>query len=172
MAQITFKGSPVNTNGNLPAVGSNAIDFQLIATDLSEVSLKDFANNNLVLNIFPSLDTSVCAASVIKFNKEVADLPDTIILAISKDLPFAHARFCPADSIENVKPLSAFRNTDFENHYGILMADGPLKGLFARAVVVIDKKGKVIYTELVPEIAQEPNYMAAIASLKCTRSDL
>ena len=166
MAQITFKGSPVNTNGNLPVVGSTAIDFQLTATDLSEVSLKDYANKNLVLNIFPSIDTSVCAASVIQFNKGVTDLPDTIVLAISKDLPFAHSRFCPAEGIENVKPLSAFRNTVFENDYGILMVDGPLQGLFARAIIVIDKKGKVIHTELVPEIAQEPNYPAAIASLK------
>ncbi len=166
MAKITFKGSPVNTNGNLPAVGSDAPDFKLTATDLSEVSLKDFKGKNIVLNIFPSLDTSVCATSVRKFNQQAAGLSDTIVLAISKDLPFAHARFCTTEGIENVKPASAFRENGFENLYGIIMIDGPLKGLLARSVVVIDKNGKIIYTELVPEIAQEPNYAAALANIK------
>lgn len=165
MSAITFKGSKVNTSGELPKVGSVAPDFILVKNDLSEISLKDIKGKNIVLNIFPSLDTGVCAASVRKFNKEAANMTNTIVLAVSADLPFASARFCTTEGIENVVPASAFRNPEFAKDYGILMTDGPLKGLLARAVVVIDAKGNVQYTELVPEIAQEPNYQAAINSI-------
>ncbi len=166
MAKITFKGSEVNTKGNLPEVGSKAPGFQLVQTDLSTLDLNDLKGKKVVLNIFPSLDTSVCAASVRRFNQEASQMKDTVVLAISKDLPFAHARFCTVEGIQNVKPLSAFRSSDFENAYGIVMTDGPLKGLLGRAVVLIDESGKVIYTELVPEIAQEPDYKAVIAHLQ------
>ena len=128
--------------------------------------LKDLKGKNVILNIFPSLDTSVCATSVRKFNKLAASLPDTVVLAISKDLPFAHARFCTTEGIENVIPLSDFRFSDFDESYGVRMADGPLGGLLARAVVIIGKDGKVMYTELVPEITQEPDYDKAIEAVK------
>ncbi len=166
MSTITFKGKEIHTNGKLPEVGNQAPDFKLVQTDLAEVSLSDLKGKKVILNIFPSLDTGVCAASVRRFNKDAANLNNTVVLAISKDLPFAHTRFCSTEGIENVKPLSAFRDTDFENKYGLLLADGPLKGLLARAVVAIDEKGYVIYTELVPEIAQEPNYEAVIAHIQ------
>lgn len=143
-----------------------APDFELVNTDLSSFSLKDIKDKNVILNIFPSLDTSVCATSVRKFNKMATGLRDTVVLAISKDLPFAHARFCSIEGIENVIPLSDFRYSDFDESYGVRMADGPLAGLLARAVVVIGKDGKVTYTELVPEITQEPDYDKALAALK------
>lgn len=143
-----------------------APDFELVNTDLSPFSLKDIKDKNVILNIFPSLDTNVCATSVRKFNKMAAGLRDTVVLAISKDLPFAHARFCSIEGIENVIPLSDFRYSDFDESYGVRMADGPLAGLLARAVVVIGKDGKVTYTELVPEITQEPDYDKALAALK------
>lgn len=165
MSAITFKGSKVNTIGELPQVGSKALDFILVKNDLSEVSLSDLKGKNIVLNIFPSLDTGVCAASVRKFNKEAASMVNTVILAISADLPFASARFCTTEGIDNVIPASVFRNPEFAKNYGVLMTDGPLKGLLARAVVVINPEGNVSYTELVPEIAQEPNYQAAISSI-------
>jgi thiol peroxidase len=165
MAKITFKGNPVNTNGELPSVGSKAPEFSLVQTDLSELSLGDLKGKRVILNIFPSLDTGVCAASVRHFNKDAAGLKNTIVLAISKDLPFAHARFCTTEGIENVRTLSVFRSADFENKYGVAMVDGPLKGLLARAVVLIDESGNVAYTELVPEIAQEPNYEAVLSKL-------
>ena len=166
MAQIKFKGNPVSTNGELPKVGSKAPCFSLVKSDLSELSCCDLKGKRLVLNIFPSLDTSVCATSVRKFNKMGAGLKDTVVLAISKDLPFAHARFCTTEGIENVIPLSDFRFSDFDESYGLRMADGPLAGLLARAVVVIGKDGKVAYTELVPEITQEPDYEKALAAVK------
>lgn len=165
MSAITFKGSKVNTIGELPSVGSKALDFILVKNDLSEISLSDFKGKNIVLNIFPSLDTGVCAASVRKFNKEAAGMANTVILAVSADLPFASARFCTTEGIDNVIPASVFRNPEFAKNYGVLMTDGPLKGLLARAVVVINPEGNVSYTELVPEIAQEPNYQAAISSI-------
>lgn len=165
MSEITFKGSKVNTSGELPKVGTKAVDFKLVKNDLSEVSLNDLNGKNIVLNIFPSLDTGVCAASVRKFNKEAANMPNTVILAVSADLPFASARFCTTEGIDNVIPASVFRNPEFAKNYGLLMTDGPLKGLLARAVVVIDPQGNVSYTELVPEIAQEPDYQAAINSI-------
>lgn len=166
MAKITFKGNDVNTNGSLPTVGATAPDFKGVKSDLSELHLKDLQGKKVVINVFPSLDTPVCAASVRHFNKEAASLPNTVVLAVSKDLPFAQGRFCTAEGIDKVIPLSAFRCSCFENGYGMLMTDGPLKGLLARGVIVVDEKGKVIYEELVSEITDEPNYEAAIASLK------
>lgn len=166
MATVTFKGGKVNTNGQLPATGSAAPDFTLVKSDLSEVSLKDLHGKKVVLNIFPSIDTGVCAASVRRFNKEAAGLSDTVVLAVSADLPFAAGRFCTTEGIENVHPASVFRNPEFAQAYGILLVDGPLKGLLSRSVVVIDTDGKVKYTELVPEITEEPNYEAALAALK------
>lgn len=166
MSTTNFKGAPVKIAGKFIEKGAVAPDFALVKTDLSSLSLKDLKGKNVVLNIFPSLDTSVCAASVRKFNKLAAGLPDTVVLAVSKDLPFAHARFCSTEGIENVIPVSDFRVSDFDVKYGVLMEDGPLAGLLARSVVVVDKEGKVAYTELVPEITQEPDYDKAIAALK------
>ena len=166
MAKITFKGSPVNTSGQLPAVGSVAPAFTLVKKDLSDVTLKDLKGKNVILNIFPSIDTGVCAASVRKFNKEAASLPNTVVLAISADLPFAAGRFCTAEGIENVEPASVFRNAEFAKDYGVLTVDGPLKGLLARSVVVVDAEGKELYNELVEETTNEPNYEAALSVLK------
>lgn len=166
MAMTKFKGAPVKLLGEFIKVGQVAPDFELVRTDLSSFFLKDLEGKRVVLNIFPSLDTGVCAASVRKFNKLAAALPDTVVLAISKDLPFAHARFCTAEGIENVVPLSDFRFSDFDENYGVRMAGGPLRGLLARAVVVIGRDGKVTYTELVPEITQEPDYEKAMAALE------
>ena len=160
MATTNFKGQPVKLIGEFIQVGKVAPDFELVKTDLSSFSLKDLNGKNVILNIFPSLDTSVCATSVRKFNKMGAGLKDTVVLAISKDLPFAHARFCTTEGIENVIPLSDFRFSDFDESYGLLA------GLLARAVVVIGKDGKVAYTELVPEITQEPDYDKALAAVK------
>lgn len=166
MAKVTLKGTPVNTIGELPSVGSKAPDFKLVKTDLSEVSLASLQGKNVVLNIFPSVDTGTCAASVRQFNKEAAGLKDTIVACISTDLPFAHSRFCGAEGIQNVISLSDFRDGgSFGKDYGVKFVDGPLKGLTARAVVVVDKEGKVKYTELVGEIVDEPNYKAALAAL-------
>lgn len=165
MAQTKLKDALVNTNADLPTVGSTAKPFTLVATDLSEVKLSDFSGKNIVLNIFPSIDTSVCATSVREFNKRAAALPNTVVLCISKDLPFAHKRFCAAEGIENVKSLSDFRGTGFSKDYGVELIDGGFKGLDARAVVVIDKDGKVSYTELVSDITHEPNYEAAVSAL-------
>ena len=162
MATTKFKGQPVKVIGEFIKVGKAAPDFELVKTDLSSFSLKELNGKNVILNIFPSLDTGVCATSVRKFNKLAAGLSDTVVLAISKDLPFAHARFCTTEGIENVIPLSDFRFSDFDENYGVLMADGPLKG----SVVVIGKDGKIAYTELVPEITQEPDYDKAIEAVK------
>ena len=166
MATTNFKGQPVKLIGEFIQVGKVAPDFELVKTDLSSFSLKDLNGKNVILNIFPSLDTSVCATSVRKFNKLAADMDNTLVIAISKDLPFAQSRFCTTEGIENVIPASAFRASDFSQQYGIEMVDGPLAGLLARAVVVIDENFNVIYEELVPEITQEPNYDAVIAALK------
>ncbi len=165
MANITFKGNPVHTTGELPAVGASAPDFSLVSSELSEVKLSDYKGKNVVLNIFPSLDTGTCAASVRRFNKEAAALDNTVVLGISADLPFAAGRFCSAEGIKDVVTLSNFRDVAFAKDYGLLMTDGPLKGLLARAVVVVDPEGKVAYTELVPEIAHEPDYHSAINSI-------
>lgn len=167
MATVTFKNDiTVNTSGQLPSKGAAAPDFVLVKNDLSEVSLKDLKGKTVILNIFPSIDTGVCAASVRKFNKEAAGKPNTVVLAISADLPFAAGRFCTTEGIENVIPASVFRNPEFAKNYGVLMLDGPLKGLLARSVVVIDADGKVVYTELVPEITTEPDYQSALSAAK------
>jgi thioredoxin-dependent peroxiredoxin len=163
MAQITLRGNPINTVGELPAVGSPAPAFNLTGTDLGAVSNDQFRGKPVVLNIFPSIDTPVCATSVRTFNERAA-ASGASVLCVSKDLPFAQARFCGAEGIENVKTGSAFRDSFGEN-YGVSITDGPMAGLLARAVVVIDADGNVAYTELVPEIAQEPNYDAALAAV-------
>ncbi|NTU94316.1 MAG: thiol peroxidase [Chlorobiaceae bacterium] len=165
MATITLKGNAINTAGQLPAVGSVLPPFTLVRSDLSDASLADFAGKKLVLNIFPSLDTPVCAASVRRFNQDAASQGDTVVLCISGDLPFAHSRFCVAEGIENVVSLSSFRSPEFGRSYGVGIVDGPLNGLLSRAVIVTDGSGKVLYAEQVPEIVQEPDYAKAIASL-------
>lgn len=166
MAKIKFHDNPIHTSGELPGTGAQAPDFTLVRSDLSELTLSDLKGKNVVLNIFPSIDTGVCATSVRKFNKEAGSLNNTTVLCISADLPFATGRFCGAEGIENVITLSTFRdNNSFASQYGLLITDGPLKGLLARAVVTIDTDGKVVYTELVPEIAQEPDYNSAINSI-------
>lgn len=164
MAQITLEGNPFQTVGDLPAKGSQAPAFSLTATDLSEKTARDFNGKNLVLNIFPSIDTSVCAASVRRFNQEASAMDNTVVLCISADLPFAHQRFCAAEGLDNVVPLSVFRS-DFGKDYGVTIADGPIAGLLSRAVVIVDSNGKVVYAEQVPEITQEPDYQAALNSL-------
>jgi thiol peroxidase len=165
MAKITLQGNPVETIGELPAVGQAAPPFTLTRTDLSDCTLKEFAGKKVVLNIFPSIDTSVCAASVRRFNVEAAAHPETVVLCISADLPFAHHRFCEAEGIEKVIPLSVFRSPDFGQDYGVKIISGPIAGLMSRAVVIIDGSGRVIYTEQVPEITQEPDYGKALAAL-------
>lgn len=164
MATVTFKGTPIQTCGDLPSLGNSAPDFSLVTQDLSETSQKDYAGKKLILNIFPSIDTGVCATSVRQFNEKAAGLDNTVVLCVSADLPFAQARFCGAEGIENVVTASTFRST-FGEQYGLTLTDGPLAGLLARAVVVIDETGNVTYTELVPEIAQEPDYAAALGAL-------
>ncbi len=166
MATTKLKGNPVKVAGEFIAVGKHAPEFDLVKADLSTLSLKDLKGKNVILNIFPSIDTGVCATSVRKFNQLAANLKDTVVLAISKDLPFASGRFCSVEGIENVIPVSDFRKTDFDKNYGVLIEDGPLAGLLARSIVVIDKNGKVIYTEMVPEITEEPNYDKALDALK------
>ncbi|MEO1229350.1 MAG: thiol peroxidase [Myxococcota bacterium] len=163
MASITLKGNPISTSGELPAVGSAAPDFVLTTTDLRNVSLSDFPGTRL-LNIFPSIDTPVCATSVRSFNKEAGSKENVTVLNISADLPFAHGRFCGAEGIDKAVSVSTFRGS-FLDDYGIKMADGPLAGVAARAVMVVDAEGVVKYVELVPEIAQEPDYAAALAAL-------
>ncbi|NND75854.1 MAG: thiol peroxidase [Ilumatobacter sp.] len=164
MAEVTLGGNPVNTSGELPAVGSTAPAFTLTGADLSDIGSDDLAGKNVVLNIFPSVDTPTCAQSVRTFNQRAADLDDTVVLCVSADLPFAAGRFCGAEGIENVKTASTFRS-DFGDDYGVTLADGKLAGVLARAVVVVDRDGKVTHTELVPEIAQEPDYDAALAAI-------
>jgi thiol peroxidase len=166
MAQITLGGNPINTSGDLPAVGSKAPDFILTNTALGDVSLKDFAGKKVILNIFPSLDTDVCAASVRRFNSEANNLENTAVLCISADLPFAMKRFCGAEGLDNVVALSAMRNRNFGKDYGIGIVDGPLAGVFGRAIVVLDENGNVTYTQQVPEIKEEPDYDAALAAVK------
>jgi thiol peroxidase len=166
MTTVKFKNEiNVTLNGVLPQTGIEAPNFKAVKGDLSEVSLSDFRGKKVVLNIFPSVDTGVCAASVRRFNMEAAAQENTVVLCVSKDLPFAQSRFCAAEGIENVVMLSAFRCDCFERAYGLMMQDGPLKGLLARAVVVIDAEGCIVYSELVPEITQEPSYEAALKAL-------
>jgi thiol peroxidase len=166
VAKITLKGNPIHTAGTIPAVGAKAPDFKLTKNDLSDVSLKDFQGKKIVLNIFPSIDTGVCATSVRKFNQEAANLPNTVVVGVSRDLPFALKRFCGAEGISNVVTTSALRDDSFGKTYGVTIADGPMAGLLSRAIVVIDDKGKVVYGEQVPEITQEPNYAGALAAVK------
>ncbi|HRY99490.1 MAG TPA: thiol peroxidase [Bacteroidales bacterium] len=160
-----LKGNPVNTSGDMPARGESAPEFNLTATDLSLRTLADFKGKKVVLNIFPSLDTGVCAASVRRFNALASGLQNTVVLCISRDLPFAHNRFCTTEGLQNVVSLSEMRSLDFGQDYGLRMIDGPLAGLLARSVLVLDALGRVVYTELVPEITQEPDYDSAIAAL-------
>ncbi len=166
MSTITLKGNPVETIGDLPEMGSLAPAFTLVDTTLKEISLNDFDGKKIVLNIFPSLDTAVCAASVRRFNSEASDLPGTVVLCISADLPFAHKRFCVAEGLDDVVSLSVFRSPEFGRDYGVTMTTGPLAGLLSRAVVVVDRNGRVIYTQQVPEIAEEPDYEGVLDSLR------
>lgn len=165
MSKVTFKGDSVNTQGSLPDLGTEAPNFSLTASDLSQKSLNDFKGKRVVLNIFPSLDTGVCAASVREFNQRASNLDNTVVLCISRDLPFAHARFCSTEGLNEVIGLSEYKDSNFSDAYGVRFADGPLEGLLSRSVVVIDENGKVKYTEQVAETTTEPDYDAAIAAL-------
>lgn len=162
MATTKFKGTEVNTNGTLPAVGSQAPEFTLVGAALQEIHLADYKGKKVLLNIFPSLDTGTCATSVRKFNKWVSEKDNVVVICVSKDLPFAQSRFCGAEGLENVITASDFRYNNFATDYGVLLTDGPLKGLMARSVVAIDENGKVLYTELVSEIVEEPSYEISV----------
>lgn len=171
MATVTLKNQLViKLNGELPAVGSIAPEFIAVKSDLSEIKLSDYRGKRVVLNIFPSVDTGVCAASVRRFNAELSGLENTVVICLSKDLPFALSRFCAAEGLESVITASMFRcdcpENCFDSGYGVLQVDGPLRGLFARAIVVVDENGRIVHTELVPEISQDPNFDAALAALK------
>ncbi len=165
MANITLKGNPIHTNGELPELGSAAPDFVLVGKDLANITLADYAGKKKLLNIVPSLDTGVCATSTIKFNQAMSGKSNAVALVISADLPFAMSRFCGAEGIDNVISLSMMRSKNFAKDYGVLITDGPLEGICARAVVVLDEDNKVIYTQLVPEIGEEPDYDSALAKL-------
>jgi thiol peroxidase len=165
MATITLQGNACNTNGELPAIGSTAPDFTLVDAKLNDVHLADYAGKKKLLNIVPSLDTPVCATSTKKFNELVAERDDVVVLVVSADLPFASGRFCGMEGLDNVLPLSLMRGKGFAKDYGVLITDGPLAGITARAVVVLDADNRVLYTQLVPEIAEEPDYDAALAAL-------
>ncbi len=166
METVYFKGIECHTYGDVPAVGQKAPEFELTNKDLKEIRLGDYDGRKVVLNIFPSLDTPVCAASVHRFNKEAAEIPDTSVICVSMDLPFAESRFCSANDINHVEVASAFRSPEFAQKYGVQLVDGPLKGLLARCVLVLDQDHKVIYRDLVEEITNEPDYKGAIAALK------
>lgn len=165
MATITLKGNAIQTAGDLPAIGSEAPNFTLTSSDLSDVSLSDFKGKKVILNIFPSIDTGTCASSVREFNQRASSLDNTVVLCISKDLPFAQSRFCAAEGIENVKVLSEYKNQSFSSQYPLTIVSAPMDGLFSRAVVVVDENGQVAYTEQVTEVAEEPNYEAALAAV-------
>lgn len=165
MAQVTFKGNPVKTVGDLPAIGVKAPAFSLTAGDLSDATQTTYEGKRVVLNIFPSIDTPVCAASVRRFNAEASALGETQVLCISADLPFAHGRFCTVEGLDNVIPLSTFRSLEFGQDYGVTIVEGPLRGLLSRAIVIINEQAQVIYTEQVSEITQEPDYEAALRAL-------
>ena len=165
MASITLGGNPIHTNGDLPQKGSKATDFTLIKNDLSTASLSDFSGRKVILNIFPSIDTGTCAQSVRTFNEKASQLDNTIVLCISRDLPFAQKRFCGSEGLENVVNLSDFNSGEFGKNYGLEITDGPLAGLHSRVVIVLDENGTVLHTEQVNEIADEPNYEAALAVL-------
>lgn len=166
MAQVTLKGNPIHTNGDLPKVGTNAPDFTLTGTDLKDVSLASYKGKKKILNIVPSLDTAVCATSTRKFNEAASKLSNTVVLVISADLPFASGRFCTTEGLKDVVPLSLIRGKHFAKDYGVFLEDGPLAGITARAVVVLDENDKVVYNQLVPEIGQEPDYDKALAAAK------
>lgn len=163
---VHFQGNPVPVAGHFPQAGEQAQPFTLVTKDLADVSLADYAGKRKVLNIFPSIDTGVCAASVRKFNERSGDTSNTVVLCISADLPFAQSRFCGAENVANVVTLSAMRGSEFKENYGVAISDGPLKGLTARAVVVLDENDKVLYSQLVNEITEEPDYDVALAALK------
>jgi thioredoxin-dependent peroxiredoxin len=165
MASVTLGGNPLNTSGELPTKGSKAPDFTLAQTDLKRTSLSDFAGSRLILNIFPSVDTGTCAASVRQFNQLASGLDNTKVLCISRDLPFAQKRFCGAEGLDNVISLSDFETADFGKDYGVLLLDGGMKGLLSRSIVVLNENGEVLHTELVPDIKDEPDYDAALAAL-------
>jgi len=158
MATVKFKGGDVHTNGQLPALGTQAPDFKLVGAGLQEISLSDYKGKRVVLNIFPSIDTGTCAASVRNFNKWISEKENVVVICISKDLPFAQSRFCGAEGLDKVITASDFRYNNFATDYGVLLTDGPLQGLMSRSVVAIDENGKVVYTELVSEIVNEPSY--------------
>lgn len=165
MAAITFQGNPVETIGSLPATNTAAPAFTLTKTDLAPASLEEYAGKTVILNIFPSIDTPVCAASVRRFNQEAGKMADTVVLCISADLPFAHQRFCAGEGLEDVIPLSTFRSPDFGRDYGVTITSPPLAGLLSRAIVVVDAAGKIRYTQQVPDISEEPDYKAALEQL-------
>ncbi len=165
MATITLRGQTCHTNGELPAVGSTAPDFQLTKSDLSDVSLADFAGKKKLISIVPSLDTPVCAASTRTFNQHAEAHPESVILVVSADLPFAQGRFCSSENLDNVISLSMMRSRDFATDYGMLIVDGPLAGVTGRAVLVLDENNQVMFSQLIPEIAQEPDYQSALAVL-------
>ncbi|MFZ5562116.1 MAG: thiol peroxidase [Pseudomonadota bacterium] len=171
MGHITLKGNPVDTAGDLPAVGSKAPAFTLVKTDLGEIRLRDFAGRRVLLNIFPSVDTPTCARSVRAFNEKAAEFRNTVVICVSADLPFALSRFCGAEGLQNVVTGSVFRSPEFGRDYGVLITTGPLAGLLSRAVVILDENGRVIYTQQVKEIADEPDYQAALDALKYQFSD-
>ncbi|MBC8648636.1 thiol peroxidase [Pseudomonas sp. MTM4] len=166
MTEVTLKGAPIQVAGTFPQGGQKARPFSLVGGDLSDITLESFAGKRKVLNIFPSIDTPTCATSVRKFNAQANELANTVVLCISADLPFAQKRFCGAEGLENVVNLSTMRGREFLEDYGVLIASGPLAGVSARAVVILDEQDQVLYSELVPEIGSEPNYDAAIAALK------
>lgn len=165
MAQTKLKGNPIHTVGDLPAKGTKAPDFVLTRNDLSDVTLRDFEGRKKILNIVPSLDTGTCAASARRFNDEIKKISNTVVLTISDDLPFAQSRFCEANQIDSVVTLSQLRDRDFGKVYGVEIADSPMAGLLARAIVVLDAADTVVYTELVPEISQEPDYESALRAV-------
>ena len=165
MATVTLKGNAINTKGELPEVGSQAPDFELAAVDLSNKKLSDYKGSKVIMNIFHSIDTGTCAASVRQFNLEASELENTKVLCISKDLPFAMARFCGAEGIKNVENLSDFRDGHFGKNYNLTYVDGPIRGLLARAIIVLDEDGKILHTEQVQEVVDEPNYKAALEAL-------
>ncbi|MBN2874235.1 MAG: thiol peroxidase [Spirochaetales bacterium] len=166
MATILLKGNQIHTSGSLPAVGTHLVDFELTRSDLSDAKLADFKGKTLILNIVPSLDTGVCAASARAFNTRIQELGGALVLTISRDLPFAQKRFCEAEGIDTVITLSELRNREFGEAYGVVITDGPMAGLLSRAIIVADASGKIVYTEQVPEIAQEPDYDKALAAAR------
>lgn len=165
MATVTLQGKPLHTLGDLPKKGSLAPDFMLTKTDLSEIKLSELLGKKILLSIFPSVDTGTCATAMRHFNEQCNDMPNVTVLCVSADLPFAQKRFCGAENLKNVVPASAFRHPEFGKKYGVVLMDGPLAGLLSRAVVVLDEKGTVVYSQLVPEISAEPNYDAALGAL-------